>query len=53
MLNMGASIRYTLPVKLPCTLFVKGDNLFDRKYDRYWGYRQMGVNVLGGLALSF
>lgn len=53
MLNMGASIRYTLPVKLPCTLFVKGDNLFDRKYDRYWGYRQMGVNVQGGLALSF
>jgi hypothetical protein len=52
-LNLGASIRYTLPVKLPCTLFVKGDNLFDRKQDRYWGYRQMGVNVLGGLALSF
>ena len=53
MLNLGASIRYTLPVKLPCTLFVKGDNLFDCKYDRYWGYRQMGVNVLGGVALSF
>lgn len=53
MLNLGASIRYTLPVKYPCTLFVKGDNLFDCKYDRYWGYRQMGVNVQGGLALSF
>ena len=52
-LNLGASIRYTLPVKLPCTLFVRGDNLLDRKYDRYWGYRQTGVNVLGGLAMSF
>ncbi|MDE5999150.1 MAG: hypothetical protein K2H04_03640, partial [Bacteroidaceae bacterium] len=52
-LNLGASIRYTLPVKCPCTLFVRGDNLLNRNYDRYWGYRNLGVNVLGGLALSF
>lgn len=52
-LNLGASIRYTLPVKCPCTLFVRGDNLLNRNYDRYWGYRSLGVNVLGGLALSF
>lgn len=51
--NLGASLRYTLPVRLPFTLFVKGDNLLGRSYDRYMGYRDLGTNVLAGFALSF
>ena len=51
--NLGASLRYTLPVSMPITLFVKGDNLLNRNFDRYLGYRSIGTNVLGGFALSF
>lgn len=51
--NLGASIRYTLPVSVPFTLFVKGDNLLNQNYDRYFGYRNIGANFLAGLAVSF
>lgn len=51
--NLGANLRYTLPIKLPLTVFVKGDNLLDQKFDRYFGYRHIGANFLGGFALSF
>ena len=51
--NLGASLRYTLPIKLPLTLFVKGDNLLNQNYDRYYGYRNIGANFLGGFAMSF
>ncbi len=51
--NLGASLRYTLPIKQPLTLFVKGDNLFNQNYDRYYGYRNIGANFIGGFALSF
>ncbi len=51
--NLGASLRYTLPVKLPLTVFVKGDNLLNAGYDRHFGYRNIGANVMGGFALSF
>ena len=51
--NFGASLRYTLPIKQPLTLFVKGDNLFNRNYDRYYCYRNIGASFLGGFALSF
>ena len=53
LVNLGASLRYTLPIKQPITLFVKGDNLFNQKYDRYYGYRNIGANFVGGFALSF
>lgn len=52
-LNLGASLRYTLPVEMPLTVFVKGDNLLNHKHDRYFGYRALGTNVLAGIALSF
>ena len=53
LVNLGASLRYTLPIKQPITLFVKGDNLFNQNYDRYYGYRNIGANFIGGFALSF
>lgn len=49
-MNLGAGIRYTMD---PLTLFVKGDNLLNRNYDRYWGYRNIGANFLAGFAVSF
>ena len=52
-INLGASLRYTLPIKQPITLFVKGDNLLNQNYDRFYGYRNIGANFLGGFALSF
>lgn len=52
-INLGASLRYTLPIKQPITLFVKGDNLMNQNFDRYYGYRNIGANFLGGFALSF
>lgn len=51
--NLGANLRYTLPVDLPLTIFVKGDNLLNQKYDRYFGYRNVGANFLAGIAMSF
>lgn len=50
---LGASIRYTLPFEYPLTLFVKGNNLLNRNYDRYFAYRNIGANFLAGFALSF
>ena len=52
-INLGASLRYTLPIKQPLTVFLKGDNLLNQKYDRYLGYRNVGATFLGGFALSF
>ncbi|MBQ6964600.1 MAG: hypothetical protein IJP82_02770 [Bacteroidaceae bacterium] len=51
--NLGASLHYTLPVRLPLTVFVKGDNLLNQKFDRYFGYRDLGTNFIAGFALSF
>lgn len=51
--NLGASLRYTLPIKQPVTIFVKGDNLLNQNYDRYYGYRNIGASFVGGFALSF
>lgn len=51
--NLGADLRYTLPIDTPLTFFVKGDNLLNQKYDRYFGYRNIGANVIAGVAVSF
>ena len=51
--NLGADVRYTLPVNTPVTLFVKGNNLLCQKYDRFYGYQNIGTNVLAGFAISF
>ncbi|MBQ0046737.1 MAG: hypothetical protein KBT33_04385 [Prevotellaceae bacterium] len=52
-LNLGASLRYALPINTPLSVFVKGDNLLNQKYDRYYGYSTLGTNVIAGFALSF
>lgn len=52
-LNVGADLRYTLPLAEPLTVFVKGDNLLNQKYDRFLGYRHTGTSFLAGFALSF
>lgn len=52
-INLGASLRYTLPLELPLTVFVKGDNLLNHKHDIYYGYRAIGANVMAGFAMSF
>ena len=51
--NLGASLRYTLPVEMPLTLFVKGDNLLNRANDRYASYRSLGTTFTAGFAMSF
>jgi len=50
-LNLGASLSYTFPCRL--TIFAKGDNLLNRKYDLYTAYRSSGISCLGGLAFTF
>lgn len=50
---LGADLRYTLPLDFPATIFVRGDNLFCQKYDRYYGYQAPSANVMAGFALSF
>ena len=52
-MDLGASVRYSLPIELPVTLFVKGENLLDREHDRYFSYRGLGASFLAGFALSF
>lgn len=51
--NIGLSLRYAFPIDLPLSVFVKGDNLLNQKYDRYYGYHNIGANVIAGVAVSF
>lgn len=51
--NIGASVRYAFPTSMPFSVFVRADNLLNQNYDRYFGYSNIGVNVMGGVALSF
>lgn len=50
-MNLGASVSYTFPCRL--TLFAKGDNLLNKKYDQYVMYRTPGINFLAGAAITF
>lgn len=52
-IELGASVRYVLPTELPLSVFIKGNNLMNQNYDRYFGYRNIGAIFLGGFALSF
>lgn len=52
-IELGASIRYVLPTELPLSVFIKGNNLMNQNYDRYFGYRNIGAHFLAGFALSF
>lgn len=51
--NLGLSVRYAFPIDMPLSVFVKGDNLLNQSFDRYFGYRNIGANVIAGVALSF
>ena len=50
-MNLGATISYTFPFRL--TLYAKGDNLLNKKYDQYVMYRTPGINFLAGAAITF
>lgn len=50
-IDLGATIGYTLPIGL--SIYAKGDNLLNKKYDHYSMYRTPGTNFLAGLAFTF
>lgn len=50
--NLNANVSYTLR-DMPLTVYVKGDNLLNSDYDRYFGYAAPGINVICGVAISF
>lgn len=50
--NLGASLSYTLDC-LPLTIYVKGNNLLNQDYDKYFGYKAPGMNILAGAAITF
>ena len=44
---------YTYPSKVPVTLFVKLDNIFNKKYEVMYGCPMPGITVFGGVELKF
>ena len=48
-LNLGASYSYDNWM----SIFLKGNNLLNRKYQHYYGYDVQGLNVMGGVVFSF
>lgn len=44
---------YTFKSKVPVTVFLKLDNLFDKKYEVMYGCPMPGITVLGGVELKF
>ena len=50
--NLGATLSYTLD-RLPLTLYVKGNNLLNQKYDSYFGYKAPGINIIAGASFTF
>ncbi len=54
--NLGASISYKIPrqlLPLNLSVYCRGDNLLNQKYDAFYGYRTIGTTVLAGVALNF
>jgi outer membrane cobalamin receptor len=35
------------------TVFVMGNNLLNKKYEHYLGYKVLGAQVLGGIRIAF
>ncbi len=50
-IDLGASLSYTFPCRL--SIYAKGDNLLNRKYDQYMMYGSPGMNFLSGVAYTF
>lgn len=48
-LNLGASYTYNNWL----SLFVKANNLLNKKYDIQYGYQVYGINAMAGVSLSF
>lgn len=44
---------YTYKTKVPVTIFVKIDNIFNRKYEVTYGCPMPGTTVMGGVEFSF
>lgn len=54
--NLGASISYKIPrqlLPLNLSVYCRGDNLLNQKYDAFYGYRTIGTTVLAGVAVNF
>ncbi len=50
-IDLGASLSYTFPCRL--SIYAKGDNLLNKKYDQYMMYGSPGMNFLFGAAYTF
>lgn len=56
--NLGSSLTYSMPLSNSksnsrLSLYLRGDNLLNKKYDAYYGYRALGANFLLGTAVTF
>lgn len=50
-IDLGALLSYTFPCRL--SIYAKGDNLLNRKYDQYMMYGSTGMNFLCGASYTF
>lgn len=44
---------YTTTSRVPVTLFVKLDNIFNKKYQVIYGYPMPGITIMGGVEFKF
>lgn len=56
--NLGSSLTYSMPLMSSksnsrLSFYLRGDNLLNKKYDAYYGYRALGANFLLGTAVTF
>lgn len=51
LLNLRAA--YTSPTNIPVTIFVKGDNLTNKRYEIVYGCPMPGATVMGGVEFKF
>ena len=52
--DLGAGLSYRLPIDMArITLFARGNNLLNNKFDVYNAYKAPGINVIAGAAVTF
>ena len=56
--NLGANVSYTMPTPAVhngslLSFYLRGDNLLNRDFDAYNGYRTQGITFLLGAAITF